>query len=488
MCSVESGAPHCQTKTAFPSHGLTQQVVWETYCHTLAALPDKDPSDHDTTISEEPSNVNFSNAHLKRAVKELHLKCHPDKLVHLGHDFRIYYASLAMTAFLKHASMWFKNPENSHTGVEILEMPLLCITDFETNPSSSCSLPSQFEYVASQQFALAADKPTASEHRTYLANTKQLAEKGRYAEIVFWDQIQKEHKHTNYQQKHKKTTTTTGEPLDLTQIYTTHLSYVPCPNHDHIPDISDTGIYESRRPAEITFNEKIRELVQRLETHDPNLTEIRLEAYDLANAAHFTKLLQAFQRSKCRIRLVLMDGTLMTVENLCALFQLLQDNRTVEILVLESIYSDMVKTHVEALAKMLEHNTTLQELNLSGCGFLTNYSIVHIAQVLPRNATLTRLNLMRCINLYSEGIVEICRALSTNESVSVLEEINLQCTGLTNKATDSLVTLIRQHTPLRSLDVSRNHFPETAIQRLREAQCHSGHLQELRVDPPTIAE
>ena len=163
--ALKVGLPIVKRKRPFQAtdYVLTQQVVWEAYCHTLAAPSDKDPSDHDTTISEEPSNVNFSNAHLKRAVKELLLQCHPDKLVHLGHDFRIYYASLAMTAFLKHASMWFKNPENSHTGVEILEMPLLCITDFEANPSSSsCSLPSQFEYVASQQFALAADKPTAS--------------------------------------------------------------------------------------------------------------------------------------------------------------------------------------------------------------------------------------------------------------------------------------------------------------------------------------
>ncbi|CAB9501823.1 unknown protein [Seminavis robusta] len=240
-------------------------------------LPMESAGLHFVMFSKHPNNsaADVSQANIKQAITEMLLCSHPDKVAKHVDDYRVHYASLAVTSLLNHMSAWIKttniNASSANTGVDVLEMPPMLITNFEpTKPI--CSLPSHFEMLASSQFA-AASKPSSKNHRRNLERARELAENARYAETIYWERAN-------------------PDPVRLCK---SNLTYIPKPGTSDIPDISDTGAFFSSFPVPaVPEQEKmVREVIRRLKTNDKMLYQIDLDNQDLQAHDNLSRVVEA---------------------------------------------------------------------------------------------------------------------------------------------------------------------------------------------------
>lgn len=137
----------------------------------------------------------------------------------------------------------------------------------------------------------------------------------------------------------------------------------------------------------------------------------------------------------------------------------------------------------EALARMLEHNTTLKVLDLSGNSSITARGVVALANVLKKNTTLTTLNLSMT-NVKHKACRVLSSMLAVNETLTtldvssndigdrglkaLLEFIQKRNRGLTtlsianNRITSTganvLEGTVRENPTLTSIDISYNNF------------------------------
>ncbi|CAB9501827.1 Leucine-rich repeat protein [Seminavis robusta] len=428
-----------------------QEICWSAYCDVF------------------PNNsfIAISDANLKQAIKHMLLRSHPDKVAKHGDDYRVHYASLAVTSLLNHVSAWIKttntNASSVNTGVDVLEMPPLLLTSFGP-AKSKCSLPSAFEALASIQFA-SASKPSSEVHRLNLERTKDLAKKAQYAEAIFWEKAN----------------------LVSTTLCQTHLTYISKPDTSYIPDTSNTGSVFAGSTSLAEDQKVIQEVIGRLKTNDKALSHIHLENQDLASSDNLSKMVDAMKHSHCHVKSIYIDSILVTTSGLSQLFQFLAtENKTVTSFTLKGVVGWDVYRYISKVADMIRNNKTMTELTLVNCNFPSAYNADGIAEALQHNSTLKKVDFRRCGELYSEGASDLANGLVVPTSNSALELLSLYRTGLTNKTAPSLVNLIVNHPTLKCLDLRENHFSETVLDKLRDAMSKSGCLKELLVDPPTL--
>ena len=137
----------------------------------------------------------------------------------------------------------------------------------------------------------------------------------------------------------------------------------------------------------------------------------------------------------------------------------------------------------EALARMLEHNTTLKVLDLSGNSSITARGVDALANTLKKNTTLTTLNLSMT-NVKHKACRALSSMLAVNETLTtldvscnnigdrgvkaLLEFIQKRNSGLTTlsiannritpKGANVLAETVRDNTTITSIDISNNNF------------------------------
>jgi len=137
----------------------------------------------------------------------------------------------------------------------------------------------------------------------------------------------------------------------------------------------------------------------------------------------------------------------------------------------------------EALARMLEHNTTLKVLDLSGNSSITARGVTFLANALKKNTTLTTLILsmtnvkqkacsalssmlgvnktlttldVSCNNIGDRGVKALLEFIrKSNHSLTTLSIANNR---ITPKGANVLAETVRDNTTLTSIDISNNNF------------------------------
>ena len=137
----------------------------------------------------------------------------------------------------------------------------------------------------------------------------------------------------------------------------------------------------------------------------------------------------------------------------------------------------------EALARMLEHNTTLKVLDLNGNSSITARGVTFLANALKKNTTLTTLILsmtnvkqkacsalssmlgvnktlttldVSCNNIGDRGVKALLEFIrKSNHSLTTLSIANNR---ITPKGANVLAETVRDNTTLTSIDISNNNF------------------------------
>ncbi|KAM4642101.1 LOW QUALITY PROTEIN: NACHT, LRR and PYD domains-containing protein 3-like [Discoglossus pictus] len=126
---------------------------------------------------------------------------------------------------------------------------------------------------------------------------------------------------------------------------------------------------------------------------------------------------------------------------------------------------------------LADPNCTLQEISLSECG-LTSASSDDLSNVLLRNTSLTKLDL-GWNQLQDSGLKCLSRGLV--HPSCVLQELRLDCCGLTSASCDHLYSVIITNKSLIKLD-ARNNLQEKEIKQLRDGMREKNcTLQALRL-------
>jgi Ran GTPase-activating protein (RanGAP) involved in mRNA processing and transport len=120
----------------------------------------------------------------------------------------------------------------------------------------------------------------------------------------------------------------------------------------------------------------------------------------------------------------------------------------------------------EALARMLEHNTTLKVLDLSGNSSITARGVVALANALKKNTTLTTLNLSMT-NVKHKA----CRALSSMLAVNeTLTTLDVSCNNIADRGLKALLEFIqKRNRGLTTLSIANNNISSTGVNVLAEA-------------------
>ena len=127
-----------------------------------------------------------------------------------------------------------------------------------------------------------------------------------------------------------------------------------------------------------------------------------------------------------------------------------------------------------AMADMLSHNSTLTELNVSGCD-LTPQSCVSMFIALKHNSSLKKLYISRATfdQAASEALADM---LSHN---STFTELNVSRCGLTPQSCVSMFNALKHNSSLKKLDISRATFDQAASEALADMLSCNQSLTEL---------
>jgi len=135
----------------------------------------------------------------------------------------------------------------------------------------------------------------------------------------------------------------------------------------------------------------------------------------------------------------------------------------------------------EALARMLEHNTTLKVLDLSGNSSITARGVLALANALKKNTTLTTLNLSMN-NVKYKACMALSSMLAVNETLTTLDvssndiadrglkallefiqkrnrgltTLSIANNRITSEGAKDLADTVRANTTLTSIDISYN--------------------------------
>jgi len=119
----------------------------------------------------------------------------------------------------------------------------------------------------------------------------------------------------------------------------------------------------------------------------------------------------------------------------------------------------------EALARMLEHNTTLKVLDLSGNSSITARGVVALANALKINTTLTTLNLSMT-NVKQKACVALSSMLGVNRT---LTNLDVSCNNIGDRGVKALLEFIqKRNSGLTTLSIANNNISSTGANFIAE--------------------
>ena len=128
------------------------------------------------------------------------------------------------------------------------------------------------------------------------------------------------------------------------------------------------------------------------------------------------------------------------------------------------------------LAKMLQANTALKELNLSWNG-IRDEGACELAKMLQANTALKELNLSRN-GIGDEGACELAKMLQAN---TALKELNLFWNRIGNEGAFELAKMLQANTALKELNLSRNGIRDEGARELAKMLQANTALKELNL-------
>ena len=119
----------------------------------------------------------------------------------------------------------------------------------------------------------------------------------------------------------------------------------------------------------------------------------------------------------------------------------------------------------EALARMLEHNTTLKVLDLSGNSSITARGVTFLANALKKNTTLTTL-ILSMTNVKQKACVALSSMLAVNETLTTLD---VSCNNIGDRGVKALLEFIRKSNhSLTTLSIANNIITSAGANVLAE--------------------
>ena len=119
----------------------------------------------------------------------------------------------------------------------------------------------------------------------------------------------------------------------------------------------------------------------------------------------------------------------------------------------------------EALARMLEHNTTLKVLDLSGNSSITARGVTFLANALKKNTTLTTL-ILSMTNVKQKACVALSSMLAVNKTLTTLD---VSCNNIGDRGVKSLFEFIRNSNhSLTTLSIANNIITSAGANVLAE--------------------
>ena len=129
------------------------------------------------------------------------------------------------------------------------------------------------------------------------------------------------------------------------------------------------------------------------------------------------------------------------------------------------------------IAKGLQHNTSLVQLNLSSCALtVTDRSEQALGEMLKTNTTLKGLNMSGNTSLGDTGVKCISEGTFVSTTLILL---NLRNCGITASGAKYLSQMLSQNRSLQSLDIGANHIGDEGISNIAEALKSNKTLREL---------
>jgi Ran GTPase-activating protein (RanGAP) involved in mRNA processing and transport len=119
----------------------------------------------------------------------------------------------------------------------------------------------------------------------------------------------------------------------------------------------------------------------------------------------------------------------------------------------------------EALVLMLEHNTTLKVLDLSGNSSITARGVTFLANALKKNTTLTTL-ILSMTNVKQKACVALSSMLAVNETLTTLD---VSCNNIGDRGVKALLEFIRKSNhSLTTLSIANNRITSAGANVLAE--------------------
>ena len=148
----------------------------------------------------------------------------------------------------------------------------------------------------------------------------------------------------------------------------------------------------------------------------------------------------------------------------------------------------------ESLARALEVNSTLEELNIS-YNDIGDKGIGHIGTALLNNTTLKILNISECVSsvphLYTDtssnhmnSSVHICTALQTN---TTLKTLNFSFCNISHLEAELLARALAVNSSLEELDISNNNIGDKGIGHIATALVTNTTLKTLDISNCVLA-
>jgi len=166
-----------------------------------------------------------------------------------------------------------------------------------------------------------------------------------------------------------------------------------------------------------------------------------------------------------------------TDDNGPSITDMLRRNRTLKSLNLSS-NSELGEAALQHIMEGVQDNTTLVQLNISSCSLVvTDHNAQALHKMLQKNTTLKSLNLSGNRNIKDTGVECISSGISENTSLIVL---NLRNCGITGLGAKHLAEMLAHNKSLQSLDIGVNyHIGDGGIVSIAKALESNKTLKEL---------
>lgn len=167
-----------------------------------------------------------------------------------------------------------------------------------------------------------------------------------------------------------------------------------------------------------------------------------------------------------------------THENGPSISDMLRRNRTLKYLNLSS-NSELGEAALQHIMEGVQDNTTLVQLNMSSCSLVvTDQNEQALHKMLQKNTTLKSLNLSGNKNFKDAGVQCICSGISENANLIVL---NLRNCSITTLGAKHLAEMLAHNRSLQSLDIGVSYIGDEGIASIAKALESNRTLRELLI-------